>query len=104
MTRNDYLQRVIRSYLDAPDTPARPRKSDWTVAGQFHDDNLPLDLIEHAVALATLRRRLRPLDREPLEPIRSIAYLRPILEGLTRDGVDDGYREFVAARYAEIKA
>ncbi len=104
MTRNDYLQRVISIYLDAPDTPKKARPADWAVAGLFHKQRVPLDLVDHAVALASLRRRLRPADREPLEPIRSLAYLRPIINQLRQTGVDDNYRQYVAARYASLKA
>lgn len=102
MTRRDYVQRVIRLYLDAPDTPDKPRKSDWTVAASFHDDRVPIELIEHAIALATLRRHLRPPDADPLEPIRSLAYIRPLISHLRQTAVDDGYRAYVASRYAQL--
>jgi len=102
MTRREYIRRVIHLYLDAPHTPTKPRKSDWTVAGQFHNDRVPIDRIEHAIALASLRRSLRPQGSEPLEPIRSLAYIRPVIQHLRRTGLEDGYRQYVAARYADL--
>lgn len=104
MTRLEYLDRVIRLYLDAPDTPKRPRRSDWTVAGHLHQQRVPIDLIAHAIALASLRRHLRPPGSEPLEPIRSLAYIRPLVEHLRRTGLDAGYRDYVAERYATLSS
>lgn len=103
MTRELYIDRVLALYLAAPDTPRQIRRGDRTTAGQFHRQGIPLELIEHALALATLRRHLRPPKSEPLEPIRSLAYLRPLLRHLQRTGVDEDYRNYVAARYAQLK-
>ena len=104
MTRNDYIHHVLRLYLDAPDTPDQPRRGDRTLAGQFQQQGVPLELIEHAIALASLRRTLRPADAEPLEPIRSLAYLRPLIEQLRRTDVDPSYRHYITERYANLKA
>ena len=104
MTRNAYIDLVLRLYLAAPDTPNQPRRGDRTLAGRLHQQRIPIELIEHAIALASLRRRMRPADAEPLEPIRSLAYLRPLIEHLRRESLDDGYRQYVAGRYAQLKA
>ncbi len=103
MTRNGYIQHVLRFYLNAPDTPDKPRRGDRTLAGQFQEQGVPLDLIEHAIALASLRRALRPASADPLEPIRSLAYLRPLIEQLRQTDADPSYRHYVAERYASLK-
>lgn len=102
-TRADYCDRVICCYLDAPDTPRKARPKDWAIAGQLRADRVPLDLIERAIALASFRRRLRPPDAEPLEPIRSLAYIWALVHHLRRTGVDDGYRAYVADRYEALR-
>lgn len=102
MTRNEYIERVIRLYRQAPDTPDNQRRGDRTIASQFHQQRVPIEIIEHAIALASIRRRMRLPEYQPLEPIRSLAYLRPLIEHLLRTGVDDGYRQYVAARYANL--
>jgi len=103
VTRNDYIHQVLHPYLDAPDTPDKPRRGDRTLAGQFQQQGVPLDLIEHAIALASLRRALRPASAAPLEPIRSLAYLRPLIKQLRRTGIDPSYRYYVAERYVNLK-
>lgn len=102
MTRYDYIERVIRLYRQAPDTPENPRRGDRTIAGQFHQQRVPIEIIEHAIELASIRRRMRSPEYQPLEPIRSLAYLRPLIQHLLRTGVDDNYRQYVAARYATL--
>lgn len=103
MNRNAYIDRVLRFYLEAPDTPSKPRRGDRDIAGQLHEQKVPIELIQHALALASLRRRLRPIDAESLEPIRSLAYLQPILQHLRETGVDDAYRQHIADRYEDLK-
>ena len=104
MTRTEYLGRVIRLYLDAPDSPKRASRSDWAIASSFYQERVPIQLIGHAIALACLRRHLRPPESPTLEPIRSLAYISPLVDHLLRVGIDDGYRAYVAQRYAALKA
>lgn len=99
MIRTDYLSRVIRLYLDAPDTPEKARRNDWALAGSFYKRRIPLDTVAHAIRLATIRRLLREPDPPPLEPVHSLAYFRPLIDHLIRDPHDDGYVVYVAFRY-----
>lgn len=101
-TKTSYQLPTVVSPSLKPQVTVQARRSDWIVAGQFLKQRVPLDLIEHAIAQASLRRQLRPPEAEPLEPIRSLAYIRPLVAHLLRTGLDDGYRDYVAAKYAEI--
>jgi len=99
--RGDYLAAAIRLYLALPGAPRRASRADWAVAATLHDRGVCLDTLAHALRLATLRR-LRPGD--PLEPVRSLAYYRRVLDQLTPDDLDPGYVDYVARRYQQLLA
>jgi len=104
MTRAEYLSAVIRVYLSAPGRPSRARRSDWAVATTFYQQAVPLETVEHAVRLATLRRTLRGPDLEALEPIHSLAYFRQVVSSLTPEALDPAYVDHVRLRFDHIVA
>jgi len=102
MSRRDYLQAVIDHYTRAPDTPNRPRRSDWAVASTLHHRRIPLETVLHAIRLASLRRNERRLGRDPLEPIHSLAYFRQVLDSLLIEALDPAYIDYVARRFDDL--
>jgi hypothetical protein len=72
-----YVASVLTLYLEMPDTPIRVSASDQWLARHFHQDGLPLETIETALLLGSLRRLIRPADAPRLAPIRSLAYYAP---------------------------
>lgn len=93
-----YVKSVLRYYLDLPDTPQRPRSHDRRVARELMDRAVPLALVEAALLLADARRRARPPNASPLEPIRSLSYFLPVIEELRQQTPADGYFEYLRAR------
>ena len=57
-----YVSSVLTLYVDLPDTPLRASASDQWLARRFHDDGVPLRVVETALLLASLRRLIRPTD------------------------------------------
>jgi hypothetical protein len=104
VTRRDYLQQLLRLYREAPDTPATPRRRDWAIASELYRRGVPLQVVEQAIQLAALRRHLREPELEPLEPIRSLAYVRPLVEELQRAPLDPDYLDYVAQKYRQLTA
>lgn len=102
MTRGQYLTALLRLYLEQPDTPASARRSDWAVASHFYSQGVPFDAVAYAIRLATLRRLLRDPDAEPLQPIRSLAYYRQVLNALSPEELDPGYVAYVNHKYDRL--
>lgn len=99
--RNDYVNRVIRLFADAPDTPDMPRDTDWPIAGTMYDDGIPLQIVEFAFHIAFLRRYLTNLERDGHSPqIRSLAYFQAVINSLTKAERDPDYMAFIASNYA----
>jgi hypothetical protein len=74
-----YVAAVVTLYAKLPETPLRASISDQWLARRFHDDGVPLHVVETALLLGSLRRLIRPAHAPRLSPIRSLAYFRPVI-------------------------
>jgi hypothetical protein len=90
-----YVTSVVTFYLEMPDTPMRVSVSDQWLARHLHQDGVPLETVETALLLGSLRRLIRPADAPRLSPIRSLAYFRPVIEELCEHPAPENYREYL---------
>ena len=91
-----YVNAVLVYYLQLPDTPLRASAADQRLAWQLFDRAVPLQTVESALLLGSLRRLARPSDLPPLQPIRSLAYFQPIVDELLgQPPLPDGYRSYL---------
>jgi hypothetical protein len=90
-----YVASVVTLYLEMPDTPMRVSASDQWLARHFQQDGVPLETIETALLLGSLRRLIRPEDAPRLAPIRSLAYFRPVIEELLENLAPENYRDYL---------
>ncbi len=90
-----YVAAVITLYMDMPDTPMRISASDQWLARHFYQDGVPMETVETALLLGSLRRLIRPADSPRLAPIRSLAYFRPVIEELQDNPAPENYREYL---------
>ena len=75
-----YVAAVVTLYIEL--LTLRASVSDQRLARRFHDDGVPLHVVETALLLGSLRRLIRPADAPPLSSIRSLAYFRPVIDEL----------------------
>lgn len=99
--RTAYVTTVLDHYVSAADTPTAARRTDRALAASFHQRGVPLTDVIHAIRLCMLRRHKRNPALDPLEPICSLAYMRPMVEQLQRKPHDPGYVEYVYWSYYE---
>jgi len=90
-----YVASVVTLYLEMPDTPMRVSASDQWLARHLHQDGVPLETVETALLLGSLRRLIRPAESPRLTPIRSLAYFRPVIEELQQNPAPENYREYL---------
>lgn len=95
---------MLDLYLAVPDTPSRARPFDRRQALAFYRHRVPLPDIAHALRLVVLRRNGRPSRSQPLEPIRSLAYIRPLLSRFQRDPPRVSEVDRIEWRYWELMA
>ncbi len=90
-----YAASVLTLYVDLADTPERASTQDLRLARRLFDNGVPLELVETALLLASLRRMNRPPDVPPLPRIRSLAYFQPVIEELREHPISPGYLDYL---------
>jgi hypothetical protein len=90
-----YVASVVTLYVELPDTPLRASISDQWLARHFHDEGVPLHVVETALLLGSLRRLIRPEDAPQLSPIRSLAYFRPVIDELRAHPAPESYLDYL---------
>jgi hypothetical protein len=99
-----YVAAVVTLYVELPDTPLRASSSDQWLARRFHDDSVPLHLVETALLLGSLRRLIRPADAPRLSPIRSLAYFRPVIDELREHPAPESYIDYLRLKLRQAAA
>jgi len=97
-----YLSAVLALYIDLPDTPLRASVPDQRQARNWFDRGVPLEVVEMALLLACLRRRMRPTDVPPLPRVRSLAYFQPIVDELLGHPAPAGYLDYLRLKLRHI--
>lgn len=100
--RADAVRAVIDAYLDLPDTPDKASPRDLLIATSLIDDSVPLDHILLAIKLGFIRRWARDHSAGSLPPIRSFAYFKAVLNGLSETELSNDYAFYIEYRFAEI--
>ena len=99
-----YVATVVTLYVELPDTPLRASVSDQRLARRFHDDGVPLRVVETALLLGSLRRLIRPADAPPLSAIRSLAYFRPVIDELRAHPAPESYLDYLRLKLRQAAA
>jgi hypothetical protein len=97
-----FMAAVVLLYIELPETPLSASVQDQRLARRLHDRGIPLQLVESAMLLASLRRLVRPADLPPLPPIRSLAYFQPVIEELLVHPMPDNYLEYLRLKLSRI--
>ena len=95
MTPEAYAGRVIGLYLSLPGATGRAGRADWRLALSLHTEGVTLEIIEAALLLAAARRATRDPALAPLPPIRSLAYVRPVIEELSGQQLPSSYLDYL---------
>jgi hypothetical protein len=97
-----YVQRVLELFKAVPGTLGYVRPADRRLAVDLYQKNTPLDIIHAALLLAVARRTSRPDDQEPLAPIASLHYFKPIIQELLISSPDPAYIDYLRFRLADL--
>jgi hypothetical protein len=94
----DYIRRVLDAYRRMPGTTGAVRHNDRILAAALHDRGVPLIAVENALILAAARRIVRSPAAPPLQPVRSLHYLLPVIDEVLAAHVSQDYY-----RYLQLK-
>jgi hypothetical protein len=81
-SRRQYIRAVLDLYRATPTVLGHVRRADRNLAAVLYDQGIPLYLVENALVVAAARRVLHNAFSTQPPPIRSLAYLLPILTEL----------------------
>jgi hypothetical protein len=81
-SRAQYAREVLALYRATPTTLGHVRRTDRDLAGILYDRGVPLYLVRDALLVAAARRVLNNAFSAPPPPIRSLAYVLPVLAEL----------------------
>jgi hypothetical protein len=95
MDRGEYLRCLLAAYRATPGTSGVVRPPDRLVAAQLYERGVALTAVENALALAAVRRLIRPEGAVPLPPVRSLAYFLPVIDEVLATDVDPRYYQHV---------
>jgi hypothetical protein len=102
--RTAYVAAVLDAYRATPGTLGSVRASDRRLARQLFDSKVPLEVVSAALALAATRRAARPADADPLEPVRSLYYFKPVVNELLKHYPDPSLFAYIQDRFQRLNA
>jgi len=98
MDQRQYVHRLLEAYRTTPGTCGVIRRPDRVLATQLCERGVPLKVVEDALALAAVRRMIRPDGAPPLLPVRSLAYFLPVIDEVLATDVSADYYQHVRTK------
>lgn len=80
--RGQYIRAVLDIYRATPTALGHVRRTDRDLAGALYDRGIPLYIVDYALLVAAARRVLNNAFFSPPPPIRSLAYIVPVIAEL----------------------
>ena len=102
MDEREYVRRLLEAYRATPGTCGVIRRPDRLLAGELYERGVPLIAVENALALAAVRRIIRPDGTAPLAPVRSLAYFLPVIDEVLATDVNPAYYQHVRSKLQRL--
>ena len=95
IAKKDYIRKVLNAYRRTPGTTGAVRRNDRLLAAVLYDRGVSVTVVENALILAASRRIFRPPDAVPLQPIRSLYYLLPVIDEVLQLRISPDYFRYL---------
>jgi hypothetical protein len=95
IAKKDYIRKVLDAYRRMPGTTGAVRRNDRLLAAVLYARGVSLTTVENALILAASRRIFRPPDAVPLQPIRSLSYLLPVIDEVLQLRISQEYFRYL---------
>jgi hypothetical protein len=95
IAKNDYIRKILDAYRRTPGTTGAVRRNDRLLAAALYDRGVSATTVENALVLAASRRIFRPPDAVPLQPIRSLHYLLPVIDEVLQLHISQDYFRYL---------
>jgi len=95
IAKKDYIRKVLNAYCRTPGTSGAVRRNDRLLAAALYDRGVSATTVENALILAASRRIFRSPDALPLQPIRSLHYLLPVIDEVLQLRISQDYFRYL---------
>jgi hypothetical protein len=95
IAKKDYIRKVLDAYRRTPGTTGAVRRNDRLLAAALFDRGVSATTVENALILAASRRVFRPPHAVPLQPIRSLHYLLPVIDQVLHLRISQDYFRYL---------
>ena len=90
-----YIRKVLDAYRRTPGTTSAVRPNDRLLAAALYDRGVSATTVENALILAASRRIFGSPDALPLQPIRSLHYLVPVIDEVLQLRISQDYFRYL---------
>jgi hypothetical protein len=102
LTKSDYVRKVLDAYRRTPGIAGVVRPNDRRLAANLYDRGVPLYAVVNALVLATARRIARSPGSPPLQPIRSLYYMLPVIDEVLSVRVNQDYYRYLQFKIDQV--
>jgi hypothetical protein len=95
IAKKDYIRKVLDAYRRTPGTTGAVRRNDRLLAAVLYDRGVSVTAVQNALILAASRRIFRAPDAVPLQPIRSLYYLLPVIDEVLQLRISQDYFRYL---------
>jgi hypothetical protein len=95
LSSTDYVRQVLAAWRRTPGTTGAVRPNDRLFAAALYDRGVPLTAVQNAMILAAARRICRPPGLAPLQPMRSLHYLQPVIDEVLQLGASADFFRYL---------
>jgi len=90
-----YIRKILDAYRRTPGTTGVVRRNDRLLAAVLYDRGVSVTAVENALVLAASRRLFRSPATVPLQPIRSLYYLLPVIDEVLQLHISQDYFRYL---------
>lgn len=102
ISKADYIRSVLDAYRQTPGIAGTVRRHDRLLAATLYDRGVPLRSVENALILAAGRRIFRAPDATPLQPVRSLSYLLPVINEVLATRASQDYYRYIRFKLDQL--
>jgi hypothetical protein len=102
VARRQYAHSVLELYRLVPERIGPLRSTDRSLAAALHDQGIPLEIVAAALLLGVVRRCFRSPSAQPLDPIATLHYFRPVIAEIIAQPPEPDYLAYLRHRVASV--
>lgn len=101
-SKAQYINRILKKYLQVHDTPDSCNRSEYQLAERLFEQGIRAEDVETAILLATVRRVCRSINLSQLNPIRSLNYFVPVIYEVVQESYPHEYLQYLEKKINDL--